>query len=703
MSKQTSLLSFVTGDKKTSKKRRRIQPTLINETNQKQDKWQTNSEAAAPKPTKKQRKRITPTLISTTTSTNVTTFTSSSSSSSSVASTNPTTTTKSTKSKSKKKRITPQLISTTIQSTNTFSPNTPNESINSDILSVTLSRDLASPEYHSFIHTPATETKFFSNHTELQLFLNEMTLTCVATRGAWMRDPTAAWVTALYEELTAEQKIVVQREHRKLNVSTASTVDARWFERSELSTTIINQWFENKTFDQVLAKSTSLGHHELPLGYVISGDLVNEIGMNENVTFDALYDMLESLNKCTKSNTGSNNDSDGNNGDNNNNNTNNTNNTNNGDEDATETSDGKNTNMNAASSSTSTSSSSTSTSSPTSPTSTSKSSSSTPSYTNTISMYENNALNSLTSRKSDVIHLHALRQRWKRTKRTHSVKPNTIYMPWGSTLDGCGSLNTTFNYGDFNGSASDLPQIDMLHKYYNSMENLCEGCSNSIELNRRLYLLWKFKHYSTPYHQDTHITPHFTLYSQTSGCSVFHFLPVLIGLYITHVGEFIGNNKQGVKQVQDILKKLDAMKIGNVTTIRPGEMALIMPSGSHGVFVPLVESSAKDGSNSSNSSDSSIGGTGGRNAGIGVQPFDISVIRAAELVVAPLREDLSRMLSSDDGRWSSPLQTTVGEKEMLKKYEKIQNDLCKNEKMTREEWFWCAQKMWRRWENRSGE
>ena len=30
-------------------------------------------------------------------------------------------------------------------------------------------------------------------------------------------------------------------------------------------------------------------------------------------------------------------------------------------------------------------------------------------------------------------------------------------------------------------------------------------------------------------HQDTHVPPHLTLYSQMSGSSVFHFLPVLVG------------------------------------------------------------------------------------------------------------------------------------------------------------------------------
>ena len=58
----------------------------------------------------------------------------------------------------------------------------------------------------------------------------------------------------------------------------------------------------------------------------------------------------------------------------------------------------------------------------------------------------------------------------------------------------------------------------------------------SVELNRLLYLIWKLPHYVTSYHQDTHVPPHFTLYNQVSGVSLFHFLPPLLGIFVTHVG-----------------------------------------------------------------------------------------------------------------------------------------------------------------------
>lgn len=88
-------------------------------------------------------------------------------------------------------------------------------------------------------------------------------------------------------------------------------------------------------------------------------------------------------------------------------------------------------------------------------------------------------------------------------------------------------------------------------------------------LNKRIYLIWKFPEYCTAYvvghvlrivttlrqtdsrvsalsnsicmctassfccgsyHQDTHVFPHFTIYNQCSGQSVFHFLPILLGM-----------------------------------------------------------------------------------------------------------------------------------------------------------------------------
>ena len=116
------------------------------------------------------------------------------------------------------------------------------------------------------MQTPATETKTFGNHTDLQLFLEEMTRSCVASRGQWMRDPSADWITTLYNELTKKQQKIIHHGHRKLNSDTSTSLESRWSARSELSTLIIEHWLDGKTLDQVLAKSHDLGHDTLPLG-----------------------------------------------------------------------------------------------------------------------------------------------------------------------------------------------------------------------------------------------------------------------------------------------------------------------------------------------------------------------------------------------------------------------------------------------------
>ena len=80
----------------------------------------------------------------------------------------------------------------------------------------------------------------------------------------------------------------------------------------------------------------------------------------------------------------------------------------------------------------------------------------------------------------------------------------------------------------------------------------------SVRLNKRMYIIWKFPGYVTSYHQDTHVPPQITLYNQTSGQSVFHFLPMLVGLYVSLKG------KDNVNVLAQYLKILDDRHIGSV-------------------------------------------------------------------------------------------------------------------------------------------
>ena len=223
-------------------------------------------------------------------------------------------------------------------------------------------------------------------------------------------------------------------------------------------------------------------------------------------------------------------------------------------------------------------------------------------------LYETQPLNCFSLRVQEKVQdyeisIQVLRERWQRTKKTTTTaSASAVGAPSSNdaTLDGCGSLNTTFDYGPLNGPdvMSTLPkELTLLHQYYLSMEKLCIP---SIQLNHNLYLLWKFQNYATVYHQDVHITPHFTLYSQTSGASVFHFLPILIGLFVAYK---VPSGNEYPTHVEEILQALDEQQVGHVAVVGPGQMALIMPSGSHGVFVPLVERRGVGGG----------GGGGGRN------------------------------------------------------------------------------------------
>merc|ERR1719356_196078 len=100
--------------------------------------------------------------------------------------------------------------------------------------------------------------------------------------------------------------------------------------------------------------------------------------------------------------------------------------------------------------------------------------------------------------------------------------------------------------------------------YCTAVEETLKTC-DALQLNRRLYMIWKFQHYVTSYHQDTHVPPHFTLYNQVSGVSLFHFLPLLVGLYVTHVG------RKDPERLKEVLAELDRRSIGSIATIGPGQ------------------------------------------------------------------------------------------------------------------------------------
>ena len=112
--------------------------------------------------------------------------------------------------------------------------------------------------------------------------------------------------------------------------------------------------------------------------------------------------------------------------------------------------------------------------------------------------------------------------------------------------------------------------------------------------------------------------PHLTLYNQTSGASAFHFLPLLVGLYATRLGR-----NQGPHALASLLATLQQRRVGQTATIGPGQLLLILPAGAHGVFVPRVPAGGSH----------AVGAHAGGGDAPGIAPFELSLIRAAEIYV----------------------------------------------------------------------
>ncbi|CAL1145991.1 unnamed protein product [Cladocopium goreaui] len=216
-----------------------------------------------------------------------------------------------------------------------------------------------------------------------------------------------------------------------------------------------------------------------------------------------------------------------------------------------------------------------------------------------------------------------------------------------------GSLNTTWDYKKMSRSG-----VELLDSYHDSVSKLLKPCAE-VELNKLLYLIWKLPHYVTSYHQDTHVPPHFTLYNQVSGVSIFHFLPVLLGIFVTHVG------RHDVVALKKVLEQLDEMKIGSLVVLCPGQVAFISPMGSHGVWVPSVQQNSA------------------------LPAFSVSVIRAAEVFLKTIFENLKKRLKKD---WKDVMQVNKEDRERLEIYKEVQRNLRERLKLTAEDWAWMTQR-----------
>ena len=129
--------------------------------------------------------------------------------------------------------------------------------------------------------------------------------------------------------------------------------------------------------------------------------------------------------------------------------------------------------------------------------------------------------------------------------------------------------------------------------------------------------------------------------------------------------------------------------VGETATIGPGQLLLILPAGVHGVFVPRVPAG---------------GGDAGGGDAPGIAPFELSLIRAAEIYVWPLYALHERQCATAD--WAAPFALTAEEREaeaaQSRAFEARQQAVCTELGLGRAEWFALARRLWAKWETTDG-
>lgn len=473
------------------------------------------------------------------------------------------------------------------------------------------------------LRLPAAVEEVINSAEQFGRLLKRETERAASTEARWVRSPRAPWVQELLSELGAEARQELLVKQRKMEALAEADFLTRWELSADFASKTIELWFEGRSLEQVLEKSSAQRHGELPSGFVLSGRYAREMAMGQAVTLEQLLPWVEKLS---------------------------------------------------------------------------------PPPAATASLYRVNAENAFHTEKQ--------------TETPVSELGPELRQRLASGDGGVGSLNTTFEYtgmeseatGDVapatsaEGSASG---VELLDSFQAKLDETFYGLDveQLVRLNPRHYLIWKLQKYCTPHHQDVHVPPHFTLYNQVSGVSSFHFLPLLVGLFVAHVGR-----AQGPQELAKLLAELEARKIGHVSTIGPQQMMLILPGGAHGVFVPSVASNPT------------------------LQPFEVSLIRAAELYVWPLYLSHERRLMATATRaspasstaeqsesaaarrtveseavvtsappWHAILELTEEEKvretELSARFGAAQNRLCEELLLSKDEWFRLAQQLCQRWES----
>lgn len=194
-----------------------------------------------------------------------------------------------------------------------------------------------------------------------------------------------------------------------------------------------------------------------------------------------------------------------------------------------------------------------------------------------------------------------------------------------------GSLNTVHGFKDKYPLSKPTKEVKQYHKAltnaFKVSRNEHQKNKRNLELNQDFYFIWKFMNYATAYHQDQHTFPHLVLYNQTSGVSTFHFLPLLIGLFVTF------NGRKDPERIHNMLTTLDKEGFGSKIDLKEGQVLCIMPCGAHGVWVPSWKNNKH------------------------VNKFTVSAIRAAEIFVKDLKKHFVSKLRHKEYDYLKQLDT----------------------------------------------
>ena len=192
----------------------------------------------------------------------------------------------------KRKTITPIVTTTGFQGLNTKT-----QDLTNHVPAVSLA---SSPLTTLHLEkAPRYEERSVNTHADLQRLLGEIAERASDTKDTWLRDPAAAWVVQMKEELVAAgANLDTLRERQRHMASTRSDEFLGvWEQRTEFANEVLNLWFRGKTAEQVIERARTLGHFELPQGYTLCGAVAKQLGVrsDEMGTMEGLHPVLNTL------------------------------------------------------------------------------------------------------------------------------------------------------------------------------------------------------------------------------------------------------------------------------------------------------------------------------------------------------------------------------------------------------------------------